>query len=140
MSAFREPKKSMWSHKQRELWPSFMCLHTIEALGHPDVLLTNSTPYCIIISSKKIFDYTVVQPCMLNKQKNTNNISEIRTHLTIYTNALHLVVVCYGFVLVDLTHIHQGLLLHIEAETRWTPFRRRHFQMHFHELKCLNSD
>ena len=26
-----------------------------------------------------------------------------------------------------------------EAETKWTPFRRRHFQAHFHEWKCLNS-
>ena len=29
---------------------------------------------------------------------------------------------------------------HIEAETKWTPFRRRHLQVHFLEWKCLNSD
>ena len=29
---------------------------------------------------------------------------------------------------------------HIEAETKWTPFRRRHFEVHFIEWKCLNSD
>ena len=29
---------------------------------------------------------------------------------------------------------------HIEAETKWTPFRRRQFQVHFVERKCLNSD
>ena len=23
---------------------------------------------------------------------------------------------------------------------KWTPFRRRHFQLHFPEWKCLNSD
>ena len=28
----------------------------------------------------------------------------------------------------------------IEAETKWTPFRRRHLQMHFLEWKCLISD
>ena len=28
----------------------------------------------------------------------------------------------------------------IEAETKWRPFRRRHFQMHFLQLKCLNLD
>ena len=28
----------------------------------------------------------------------------------------------------------------IEAETKWTTFRRRHFQMHFLEWKCLNLD
>ena len=28
----------------------------------------------------------------------------------------------------------------IEAETKWTPFLRRHFQVHFLEWKCLNSD
>ena len=28
---------------------------------------------------------------------------------------------------------------HIEAETKWTPFRRRHFQWHFLEWKCVNS-
>ena len=30
------------------------------------------------------------------------------------------------------------LLKHIEAETKWTPFRRRHFQMHFLEWKYVN--
>ena len=33
-----------------------------------------------------------------------------------------------------------SIILHIAAETKWTPFRRRHFQMHFLERKCLNSD
>ena len=27
-----------------------------------------------------------------------------------------------------------------EAETRWPPFRRRHFQMHILEWKCMNYD
>ena len=31
-------------------------------------------------------------------------------------------------------------LTHIEAETKWPPFRRRHFQMHFPEWKYLNFD
>ena len=30
------------------------------------------------------------------------------------------------------------LCYHIEAETKWTPFPRRHFQMHFLEWKCMN--
>ena len=30
--------------------------------------------------------------------------------------------------------------LNIEAETRWTTFSRRHFQMHFLEWNCLNFD
>ena len=29
---------------------------------------------------------------------------------------------------------------HIEVETRWPPFFRRHFQMHFLEWKCFNLD
>ena len=29
---------------------------------------------------------------------------------------------------------------HIEDETKWTPFRRRHFQMYFLEFKYMNSD
>ena len=29
---------------------------------------------------------------------------------------------------------------HIEAETRWPPFPRRRFQMHFLEWKCINFD
>ena len=33
----------------------------------------------------------------------------------------------------------QIMLTH-EAETKWTPFRRRHFQVHFVEWKCLNSE
>ena len=32
---------------------------------------------------------------------------------------------------ISLTHWGRG---------KWTPFRRRHFQMHFLEWKCLNSD
>ena len=27
---------------------------------------------------------------------------------------------------------------HIEAKTKWTPFFRQHFQMHFLERKCMN--
>ena len=30
--------------------------------------------------------------------------------------------------------------LHIEAETKWTPFCIRHFQVHFLEWECLNYD
>ena len=29
---------------------------------------------------------------------------------------------------------------HIEAETKWPPFSRRHFQMHFLERICMNVD
>ena len=32
------------------------------------------------------------------------------------------------------------VILHIEAETKWSPFFRRHFQMHFREWKCMNFD
>ena len=32
------------------------------------------------------------------------------------------------------------IIYHIEAETKWPPFCRRHFQMHFLEWKCLNID
>ena len=28
--------------------------------------------------------------------------------------------------------------LHIEAQTKWPPFPRQHFQMHFLEWKCMN--
>ena len=31
-------------------------------------------------------------------------------------------------------------LLHIEAETKWLPFTRLQFQMHFLEWKCINFD
>ena len=31
-------------------------------------------------------------------------------------------------------------VLTIEAETKWPPFRRRDFQIHFHEWKCMNFD
>ena len=39
---------------------------------------------------------------------------------------------CYLFSCYFLS-VHQ----HIEAETKWPPFRRRHFQMHFVEWKCI---
>ena len=32
------------------------------------------------------------------------------------------------------------LTSNIEAQTKWPPFSRRHFQVHFLERKCLNSD
>ena len=34
---------------------------------------------------------------------------------------------------------YQILLTHWGRD-KWTPFRRRHFQLHFPEWKCLNSD
>ena len=34
-------------------------------------------------------------------------------------------------------HFH---IKHIEAETKWPPFRRRRFQRHFLEWKCMNFD
>ena len=33
-----------------------------------------------------------------------------------------------------------GLPLTHWGRDKWTPFRRRHFQMYFHEWKCSNSD
>ena len=35
---------------------------------------------------------------------------------------------------------HPLLTLKHWGPDKWTPFRRRHFQMHFLEWKCLNSD
>ena len=32
------------------------------------------------------------------------------------------------------------IVKHIEAETKWPLFSRRHFQMYFHEWKCMNFD
>ena len=34
----------------------------------------------------------------------------------------------------------QGGSWHIEAKTKWPPFSRRHFQIHFLEWKCMNVD
>ena len=48
----------------------------------------------------------------------------------------------YGTVVVILHPVecYWRLCWHIEAATKWTPFRRRHFQVHFHKWKCLISD
>ena len=35
--------------------------------------------------------------------------------------------------------LNESILTH-KAETKWPPFRRRRFQRHFLEWKCLNSD
>ena len=35
---------------------------------------------------------------------------------------------------------HKLPLEHLEAETKWPPFSRRHFQTHFLEWKCMNFD
>ena len=37
-------------------------------------------------------------------------------------------------------HVNDMWIWHMEAETKWTPFRRRHFQMDFLEWKCMNTD
>ena len=39
-----------------------------------------------------------------------------------------------------MTHsqVHAASYKHIEAETKWPPFSRRHFQMHFVERKWMN--
>ena len=36
--------------------------------------------------------------------------------------------------------MYKLVVWHIGAETKWLPFSRRHFQMHFLELKCINFD
>ena len=47
----------------------------------------------------------------------------------------------YGVSIVEVRWNSRGAMCqHIEAETKWTPFRRRHFEVHFLEWKCLNSD
>ena len=38
------------------------------------------------------------------------------------------------------TYQAHWLYQHIEAETKWTPFRRRHVQVHFLEWKYLNFE
>ena len=45
----------------------------------------------------------------------------------------------------DISFSQKGLAVspfykHIEAETKWPPFSRRHFQMIFLEWKCMNLD
>ena len=35
---------------------------------------------------------------------------------------------------------HFALLKHIDAETKWPLFSRRHFQVHFREWKCIHFD
>ena len=47
---------------------------------------------------------------------------------------------CYGSVWGNKIHWSMERHEHIEAEIKWTSFRRRYFQMHFLEWKCLNSD
>ena len=37
-----------------------------------------------------------------------------------------------------LPHLSRPITYHIEAEAKWMPFRRRHFQVHFLEWRCLN--
>ena len=49
------------------------------------------------------------------------------------------VVACASKVGNCLTHWSLGYW-HIEAETRWTTFRRRHFQMHFLEWRYMSFD
>ena len=51
---------------------------------------------------------------------------------------------------IDTTTIKTHIYVYISTDTasklthwgrdKWTPFRRRNFQMHFLEWKCLNSD
>ena len=47
--------------------------------------------------------------------------------------------VSHAFQMNDITGVAL-FVYHIEAETKWSPFRRRHFEMHFSEWKCINFD
>ena len=38
------------------------------------------------------------------------------------------------------SHYQYSRSKQIEAETKWPPFSRRHFRMHFLEWKCINID
>ena len=42
--------------------------------------------------------------------------------------------------LIGMLHWSLGQCWHIEAKTKWTTFRRQHFQTHFLQWKCLNFD
>ena len=46
----------------------------------------------------------------------------------------------YNQIISWLSQYQQSNTKHIEAETKWTLCRRRHFQMHFLERKCMNFD
>ena len=37
-------------------------------------------------------------------------------------------------------YMYEYVFKHIEAETKWPPFPRRHFQVHFLEPKCMHFD
>ena len=37
-------------------------------------------------------------------------------------------------------HVKEVFNTNMEAETKWVQFHRQHFQMHYLEWKCLNSD
>ena len=63
-----------------------------------------------------------------------------KTFSTIYKYII--IYICFIWVCTwDAFHLGwTGVFKHIEAETKWTAFRRWHFQVHFREWKCLNSD
>ena len=51
------------------------------------------------------------------------------------------VLMLYGNMNVDYQSFRYWLIaFSTPAETRWPPFSRRHFQMHFLEWKCINFD
>ena len=65
-----------------------------------------------------------------------------KLHVSTYRNQQH----CWWFhdkvwyIWIYFCHKHVDRNYHIEAETKWTPFSRRHFQMHFLVWKCMNLD
>ena len=107
----------------------FMCLY--------HVLHTFLSPFCVPISQP------TPQPCHTSPSRNLGlkqYSRSVRNHHKITScripNALN--TQFRRWIIVKFCKEHGRY--HIEAETKWTPFHRRHFEVHFLEWKCLNSD
>ena len=85
--------------------------------------------------------------CLLSWQKHLFSF-RWNSFSSVYSSHLLIIIMKYSFkfVLDTIRQIQSTIFKerivsqHIEAETKWPPFSRRHFQMGFLEWKCMNFD
>ena len=119
------------------LFQIFICIYCIPSSGHKHILMLKAF--------HRFFSNLVTKQC---KPHWRMTVSFHTPHgITCTAHYLAATSTSFTFLLVGpwaASFLQLRLLRnqtsHIEAETKWVPFSRWHFQLHFRELKCVNFD
>ena len=112
------------------LWYKRSFYALLSEMGHSDVV---SWPVSLYLYLRDVWRLIGIAPshCLNQCWVVINKLLSIRYQGTYFKRNAFINVVCK-----TVTKLFR--LKHNEAETKWLPFHRRHFQMHFLEWKCLN--